>query len=146
MKSRKKVLIVALASILAFGVISASMGLNLGSIIKVGGVALLVNNYGDQMNDAINKLTMNKGVGVEDRTKVVPIISIGKGTYMGAAQVSGPASQIDKVKAVAQLESNFPIVNNVRLKALVPVESTNVINNIKRVTGVGVSAIVDIKL
>lgn len=146
MKSRKKVLIVVLASILAFGVISASMGLNLGSIIKVGGVALLINNYGDQMNDAINKLTMNKGVGVEDRTKVVPIISIGKGTYMGAAQVSGPASQIDKVKAVAQLESNFPIVNNVRLKALVPVESTNVINNIKRVTGVGVSAIVDIKL
>ena len=146
MKTRKKVLIIVLASMLMFGIISASMGLNLGSIIKVGGVALIVNNYGDKINDTINKLTMNKGVGVEDRTKVVPIISIGKGTYLGAAQVSGPAGQIDKVKAVAQLESKFPIVSNVRLKALVPVESTNVINNIKRVTGVGVSAIVDIKL
>ena len=146
MKTGKKALVIVLASILMLGVISASMGINLGSILKVGGVALLVNNYGDQMNDAINKLTMNKGVRVEDRTKVVPIISIGKGSYIGAAQVSGPAGQIDKVKAVAQLETKFPFVGNVRLKALVPVESKEIVQNIKRVTGVGVSAIIDIKL
>lgn len=146
MKTGKKVLIIVLASMLVFGIVSASMGINLGSILKVGGVALLVSNYGDEMNDAINKLTMNKGVGVENRTKVVPIISFGKGTHLGAAQVSGPAAQIAKTKAVAQLESKFPIVSNVRLRALIPVESKSDFNNIKRVTGVGVSAIIDIKL
>ncbi|MHB1458137.1 MAG: hypothetical protein ACYC0V_14605 [Armatimonadota bacterium] len=146
MKTRKKVLVVILASMLIFGVVSVSMGINLGSILKVGGVSLLVNNYGGQMNDAINKLTMNKGVAVEDRTKVVPIISVGSGSYVGAAQVSGPALQIDKVKAVAQLETKFPIVSNVRLKALIPVASKSGFSNIKRVTGVGVSAIIDIKL
>lgn len=146
MKTGKKIVIMALASILIFGVISASMGFNLGSLLKIGGVALIIDKFGPQMNDGINKLTMNKGVAIQDRTKVVPIISIGKGTYVGAAQVSGPARQIDKVNAVAQLETKFPLVRNVRLKALVPVESKDVIRDIKRVSGVGVSAIIDIKL
>lgn len=146
MKKTKKVLVAALAAIMLFGVITASMGLDLGSVFKVGGVALIVDKFGDDMNNAINKLTANKGVGIADRTKVVGIISVGQGSYVGAAQVSGPADQVDKVKAVAQLETKFPGIGNTRLRALVPVETTDVIKNIKRVSGVGVSAIIDIKL
>lgn len=146
MKATKKILIASLAAIMLLGIITASMGVDLSSVVKVGGVALIIDKFGDDMNEAINKLTANKGVGIEERTKVVAIISVGKGTYIGAAQVSGPASQVQRVKAVAQLETKFPLVGNTRLKALIPVESTDVIKDIKRVSGVGVSAIIDIKL
>lgn len=146
MKKAKRILIISLAAIMMFGVISASMGLNLGSLLKIGGVSFIIDKFGDDMNDAINKLTLNKGVKVEDSTKVVPIISIGKGTYIGAAQVSGPAHLVESVKAVAQLETNFPVVSGIRLKALVPVKSKDVTTDIKRVSGVGVSAIIDIRL
>ncbi|MHB1001711.1 MAG: hypothetical protein ACYC27_20930 [Armatimonadota bacterium] len=145
MKTKSKILTLVLACTLLFGTVAASFGINLGDILKVGGVALIIDQFGDKMNDGINKLTMNKGVGVEDRTKVVPIISIGKGSYVGAAQVSGPAHLVEKVKAIAQLETGFS-GKSIRLKALVPVESKDVIKDIKRVSGVGVSAIIDIRL
>lgn len=145
MKTRKRILILALAGTLLFGTVAISMGSILGDLLKVGGVSLVINQFGDQMNDALNKLTMNKGVGIEDRTKVVPILSIGKGSYIGAAQVSGPAHLVDRVKAVAQLETGFS-GKTIRMKALVPIESEKVVQDLKRVSGVGVSAIIDIKL
>jgi hypothetical protein len=83
----------------------------------------------------INKLTLNKGVGVADRTKVVPIISIGNGNYAGAAQISGPASQVDQVNAVAMLEASMS-GKTFRIKALIPVSSKDVIKELKRVTSV----------
>jgi hypothetical protein len=140
----KKILTLVLASMLLVGAVVATWGINLGGLIKGAGMVILVNQYGDKINDAINKLTLNKGVDVKDRTKVVPILSMGQGNYIGMAQVSGPASQIDKVKAVAQIETNF--ADQFRLKALVPVESKEIVSNLKRVSGVGVSAIVDVKL
>ena len=62
--------------------------------------------------------------------------------------MSGPKEQVDKVKGVAQLEGRFklPIVSNIRLKGLVPIATKKVTTSVERVTGVGVSAIVDIKL
>ena len=109
------------------------------------GLMLLVDRFGDQLNGFINKLTLNKGVGVEDQTKVVPIISLGQSGYVGAAQISGPALQVEKVKAVVQLEGVFS-GKTFRVKALAPVESKEITKDIKRVSGVGVSAIIDVKL
>ncbi len=117
----------------------------IGDILKGAGIVLLVDKFGGELNDFINKLTVNKGIGVEDRTKVVPIISIGQGGYAGAAQVSGPAHLVDKVKAVAQLEGNFS-GRTFRIKVLVPVESKEIVKDIKRVSGVGVSAVIDVRL
>ncbi len=116
-----------------------------GDVLKGAGIVLLINQFGDELNKFINKLTVNKGVGVEDRTKVVPIISVGQGGYAGAAQVSGPAHLVDKVKAVAMIEANMN-GKTFRVKVLIPVETKDVVKDIKRVSGVGVSAVIDVRL
>ena len=59
-----------------------------------------------------------------------------------AVQVIGPAAQVEKVKAVAQLEGEFNGI--ARANALIPMATTNV-TNLNRVQGVGVSATIDFK-
>lgn len=147
MKNRRRKITLVLAAVLMAASLAtvAPVRAGIGDILKGAGIVLLVDRFGDDINKAINKLTANKGVGVEDKTAVVPIISVGQGGYAGAAQISGPAQLVDKVKAVAQLETN---VNGkmFRVKVLVPVESKDVIKELKRVSGVGVSAIIDVRL
>jgi len=119
-----------------------SNGVNLGDILKGGGIAVIVKNYGDEINKAINTLLQNKKVEIKEATKVVPIISGGKGMYSGAAQVTGPKEQVEKVKGVAQVEST---VGDVRIKLLVPI-SARKFSDVARVKGVGVSALIDLKV
>lgn len=134
----------AVASIALFGGGLASA--QLGSILKGGAIAVAVDRFGKDIDKAINTVTMRKNAGGRDATKVVPILSIGDGGYLGAAQVAGPQSRLDRVRAVAQIEGDFKAIGGVRLKALVPVETKSPQKGIKRVEGVGVSAIVDFKL
>jgi len=117
-----------------------------GDILKVGGVGLLVSKFGKPLNDAVNTLTLNHGAENRDATKVVPILSVGKGGYIGMAQVTGPARRLDKVKAVGQLETDFGALGTkFRIKALVPIASDN-LKSFDRVHGVGVSAVIDLKI
>ncbi|MEN6520883.1 MAG: hypothetical protein ABFD46_07010 [Armatimonadota bacterium] len=81
---------------------------------------------------------------VDTAQKVVPIISVGSGLRIGAALVSGSAAQVVKVTAVAQVEGQFG--DRVRLRGLVPIETENVIGNLKRVPGTAVIAVADVKL
>ena len=74
---------------------------------------------------------------------MVPIVSVGNKGYIGAVQVTGPASEIERVKAVAQVEGSFGGV--ARVKGLVPIDSTNPVGA-SRIQGVGVSAIIDFKI
>lgn len=76
--------------------------------------------------------------------KVVPIISVGKGVRVGGALVTGSASKVDQVKAVAQVEGSFS--KSVRVRILVPVSSENVVQKISRVPGTSVTGLVDIKI
>ena len=147
MRLRSRLLIVGMAVVLLAGTLAyaPTARAGLGDILKGAGLVLLVDRFGGELNNFINKLTLNKGVGVEDRTAVVPIISLGQGGYVGAAQVSGPAHLVEKVKAVAQIEANMS-GKTFRVKALVPVESKEIAKDIRRVSGVGVSAIIDVKL
>ncbi len=149
MHMRRKVI-----ALLTVGVLSTvtlfsaapSMGIDLfGGALKGTGVVLLLNQFGGQINSFINTVTLNKGVNIKEKTKVVPILSVGQGGYMGAAQISGPAAAVDKVKAVAQIEMNMS-GETFRIKALVPVASKDVVKDIKRIGGVGVSAIIDVRL
>ena len=122
----KKQVITAMltVSLLAAGGTAVTQAFSLGSILKVGGVTVLVDKFGDQINDFLNKLLMKNGVGTDYATKVVPVLSIGTGKYIGAVQVVGPTAQVDKVKAVGQLEGSF---NNIaRAKALIPLESVDI--------------------
>ncbi len=129
--------------VISLALIGAHAQIKLGDVIKVAGVGVAVDRFGPDINKAINKL-QNFSDSQQLMTKVVPIISVGKGGYIGAVQVMGPPALVQKVKAVAQLETDF--VRAVRLKALIPVESKDVVKNIKRVVGVGISAIVDLKI
>lgn len=122
--------------------------IDLGDVLKdtalvvVGGVA--VKALAPQLNDFINTITFNKGLKYDGFTKVVPILSIGSGTGIGAAQVgANTQAALDRTKAVAQLEGEF---KSIRAKALIPIDSENPIKQFKRVKGVGVTAIIDVKL
>ena len=80
---------------------------------------------------------------------MVPIISGelstkgGVGGYIGAAQVSGPKELVEQVAAVAQVEADWQKV--MRLTVLIPVDNINPLE-MKRVNGVGVSAVIDVYL
>ena len=77
----------------------------------------------------------------------MPIVSIGQGGYVGAVQVSGPKVQVDQVQAVGQVEGSIAS-DRFRLKALIPIntEKPSDLKSIKRVKGVGVSAIIDVRV
>lgn len=120
-------------------------GAQLGSIIKGGAVAVIVDKFGPQINKAINGLSGVKG-STAASTRVVPILSVGDGGYMGAVQVSGPSGAVSRVQGVAQVEGRFNVIGGVRIKALIPVSTKTPNKGIKRVNGVGVSAIIDFKL
>lgn len=145
MSKKFKLMPVVLAGVLLASLVSTlpAFSIDLGDLLKGAGIVVLVDKFGDELNDFVNKVTLNKGAGVQDRTKVVPILSAGQGGYAGAAQISGPANAVDKVKAVAQIETTF---KSFRVKALVPVASKDVFKDLKRVSGVGVSAIIDVEL
>ena len=62
----------------------------MGTVLKGGAIGVLVSQFDDQLNSAINTLTGKYAVSSDYATKVVPVITVGDGSYAGAAQVSGP--------------------------------------------------------
>ncbi len=142
----KKTLLIAmlLVSMLTITAIPVSQAIGFGDILKVGGVGFLIDKFSSQLNSFINQLTFKQGAGNEYATKVVPILSVGTQGYIGAAQVTGSQELVDRTKAVLQIEGNFS-GSTFRVKALVPIDSVNP-TNFSRVQGVGVSAIIDIKI
>jgi hypothetical protein len=140
MKTRKILLVVGAA--LALGSLASTQ---LDKIIKVGGAVAVVNTFGKDINKAVNKLTGHKDTA-RMKTKVVTILSVGvnQSSAIGAAQVIGPPALVDKVVAVAQPEAN--LMGTIRIKALLPVSSKDVVKGLRIVEGVHVSGIVDIKL
>lgn len=143
---------ICVASLLSLSIISAtamqttqafSLG-SLGGILKVGGIAVLVDQFAGPLNNFINTLTAKNGVSSDYATKVVPVITVGNGTYAGAAQISGPQALVDQTKAVLQIEGEFN-GDSFRVKALIPIDSKNP-TNFSRVQGVGVSAQIDVRI
>lgn len=140
-----KVLAGALAAVFVTGFGAAQVkALDLGNVLKVGGIGFLVKQFGPEINKTINAAFGKKSFDPYDATKVVPIISLGNGGYIGAAQVQGPVKAVDKVEAVGQLEVAFGN-RSFRIKALVPVDSLNP-TKVSRVKGTGVSAVIDVKI
>ena len=117
--------------------------------LKIFGTKYVIDQFGPQINDLINGITRNQsGLSEENTsitTKVVPILSAGTGGYIGAAQVCGPEEQVKKVKGVLQVEGEF-LGETIRATVLVPIDKINLADGIKRVSGVGVSAIVDLQI
>ena len=144
-----KKLCIGLLIVIILGVASVpvAQAIDLGSIIKVAGIGLLVDRFGPQLNSFINTLMMQHKAAPEFATKVVPILTVGvlgNSGYIGAAQVMGPQNLVDRVQAVVQVESSFN-GNMFRVKGLIPIDS-KVPVNFTRVSGVGVSAMIDVRI
>lgn len=130
--------------LLSITTVRATQAFGLGDILKVGGISIIISKFATPLNNFINTLTFKNGAGSDYATKVVPILSFGSGGYIGAAQVIGPQDLINKTEAVIQIEGDFS-GGTFRVKALVPTDSKNP-TNISRVNGVGVSAIIDVRI
>ena len=122
--------------------------LDIGDILKKGALILgggaLVKAIAGPIDQFINTVTLNKGAKFQGYTKVVPIVSFGSGTHIGAAQVGGQSkAATEMTQAVAQLEVDF---QGIRVKVLVPIDSINPAKQFRRVQGVGVTAMIDVKI
>lgn len=147
MKLKRILISVVVVAVLALAIVPAAQAINLGSIIKIAGIGLLVDQFGPQLNSFINTLMAQHNATPEFATKVVPILTVGvlgNSGYIGAAQVMGPQNLVDRVQAVVQVESSFS-GNMFRIKGLIPIDS-KVPVNFTRVSGVGVSAMIDVRI
>lgn len=138
----KKWILVTVASL---SMVAVGTG-QIREILKVLGVGAAVQKFGPDINKAINKLAGHKDTDATF-TKVVPILTvgIGKSSAIGAAQVTGKKSNVEKVRAVAAPETEL-FGKEIRIRALIPISNDKVDQGIKKVEGVGISGIVDLKL
>lgn len=144
MKIQKSKSTLLVAGALMFGTGAASA--QLGGIIKAGGTLVIVQKFGKNIDKALNKVTgKNKYADRGLVTKVVPVISAGSRGAVGIVQISGVRQQVDKVKVVIQIQTQVRAASVLPAKILIPVDSAN-LGKTKRVPGVGVSAIIDVKL
>ena len=145
---RKNKFLAILVTMLLVALPGSVSALNLGNVLRDGAMAVaggaLVTAVAGPINDFINTVTFNRGAKLDGHTKVVPIISLGNGTRVGAAQVGGNLRRaVDQTKAVAQLETTF---QGIRATILIPVDSINPVRQFRRVQGVGVTAIIDARI
>jgi hypothetical protein len=118
-----------------------SRGWNSGDVLKAAAIGVATNQFGPQINSFLNGVLKTQGATPSGATKVVPYLSVGEKAYIGMMQVAGPASQVNRVKAVWQYEDLFDR-GRVRLRVLIPSDTLNPLN-VKRVKGVGCTAIID---
>lgn len=145
MKTKKSFVIgLLLFCLLSVATVPVTQAFSLGDVLKVGGIGILIDKFSGPLNKFINTLTFQSGGGHDYATKVVPIITIGSGGYIGAAQVMGSQELVDQVQAVLQAEGNFN-GKQFRAKVLIPIDSKNP-TKFSRVQGVGLSALIDVKI
>lgn len=78
------------------------------------------------------------------KDKIVPIISVLEGTRVGIARVNGPQSAVNKVQAVAQLETHYK--NTLEIDVYVPISTKVPGKTLARVQGVGVTGLGDLRI
>ncbi len=78
------------------------------------------------------------------KDKIVAIVSIGEGARLGIARVNGPQSAVDRVQAVAQLETSYQDYLDVEI--YVPIATKVPGRILDRVQGVGVTGVGDLRI
>lgn len=144
--TKKAIIATALSAFLSFAPLAAVNADSLLNKVLIGaGGILAVKAIAGPLNSFIDNLMLTNHVANKGKTKVVPIVTLGSATYLGAAQVSGPAYAVDNTQAVGEFAAAWN--NNVwQVRALVPVDNINVLKGFKRVYGVGVSAVINARL
>jgi len=143
---KRPILAAALAGALTLGVVGgASAESILNKVLLGAGGVLAVKAVAAPLNNFINNLMAANHVANRDHTKVVPIVTVGSNTYVGAAQVSGPTYNVNRVEAVGAFKGQWN--NGVwNVDALIPIDNLNVLKGFHRVYGTGVDAVVNAKL
>lgn len=142
MSRRFVAVLVLITFIVAFGSVVA-YGVGIGSAIKLFGIGWVVSKFGGQINSFINTGLGQRGITWEGTTKVVPILSIGRGGYIGAAQVAGPPDIVAQTQAVGQVETK---IGGLGGRLLIPMSTKTPLKGVKKVKGVGVTAVIDFKM
>jgi len=122
---------------------SIHLGGGLGTVLKAGGIVVAVRLFGNEMDKTINTVLVQKGLAYDGATKVVPIISVGQGAEVGAAQVQGAKSFVDDVRAVGQLETKL---GDLEGHLLFPLNTLTPTKGYQKIQGVGVSSIIDFRV
>lgn len=144
MTAKRMIALVAAVALLGLGLAAVNgWAISLGDVLKVGGVALLVSQYDDQIDTFITSALGEREAAVKGATKVVPILSLGGGGYVGAAQVVGSPENVKRVKAVVQVEGRF---GSGRAQLLVPTTVDKAAGTPDRAKGVGVSAVIEFRI
>jgi hypothetical protein len=125
--------------------VTAALAFDLGSLLKVAGVGVIVSQYGGSMDKAINSALKEHHAEALGATKVVPIFSVGRGLFVGAAQVVGVPENVRTVQAVAQVEAKFGSLGGT---LMIPISTKKPLGGgqPKAVPNVGLSAVIDIKV
>ena len=110
------------------------------------GRRLGVKKFGGEINNALNKM-VRRDPKSSLMTKVVPVISggISSRQAVGMVQVCGPRRQVEKVKAVAQLDQDL-FGREIKIRAMIPIDTDTIEKDIKAVDEVGITGIIDLKL
>lgn len=146
-KMRLRVVAMGVASVLLVAAPVASafdFGGLFKKVAKTLGIEAVVRSFAAPLNDFINQLLLNNKVENREKTKVVPIISFGERTAVGAAQVSGSDEALAAVRAVIRYDDVFS-QGKFSVKALVPGDSADP-TKFSRVYGCGVTAVIDVKI
>jgi len=119
--------------------------LDLGDILLLGGVVLVVSSFGGQINSFVNDVLGTHQAEAVGATRVVPIFSIGRGTYVGAAQVVGVPANVRRTQGVASVNVT---IGNIEGSGLVPISTQRPGggSSLNTVSGVGISAVIDFHL
>ena len=146
MRLRKAITATLLAAMMSAAPLAAVKAAPLlPKILEGAGGIVLVHAVATPLNNFIDNLMLTNHVANRGKTKVVPIVTVGTATYVGAAQVSGPAYAIDRTQAVGEFAAAWN--NDVwHVSALIPVDQLNVLKGFKRVYGVGVDAVINARL
>ncbi len=145
----KKLTATVLGIVLLFSGIAlpAGAGVDLPALLRIFGAGYVVDLFSEQLDNFVNTVVFDHRVETRDATKVVPIVSIGTGVTVGAAQVSGARDQVAQVQAVGEIDEFEGESSNkfFRARVLVPLNGKNPLGGFQRVSGVGVSAIIDLR-
>ncbi|UCH36130.1 MAG: hypothetical protein JSV65_07180 [Armatimonadota bacterium] len=143
-KLDRRFMAVTIALVLVAMVSGTAVAVDVGDLLKIFGIGYVVKQFSGQIDSFINKALGERGAEARGATKVVPILSVGAGGFIGAAQVVGVPSKVRTVKAVAQVEAKFR--DRFRMRVLIPVSTETVSGAPKGVSGVGVSAVLDFEI
>lgn len=138
-KSRASVLLVLTMTLIATPMIRAES--RIGGLLRGTLIATAVQEIAGPLNDFINTIVARRGLASQEMTRVVPILSVGDKTYVGAAQVSGPSWRVNTVRACLQIQGEFSGGQH-RVALFIPSSSDNPLE-IRRVPEVGVTALID---